>query len=369
MKKDLFISKVTANDETVKLISWLVNDKEFVNAGQPVLLVETSKVNVEVSCEFSGYIQQHYKQDDVLNIGVAIASVYENREEIKEHAVANTISANLDLTGNFSNSAKRYIEQYNLNPNDFLGMGLVTEEAIKTQLLRNYETKDNFRIDIAVFPNATVEPVPYAKLTEISILNRIKENLISSSLTVQFSSEEIRKSISKFSWINGRISTYILYVISKMLPEYPKFTSYYKDDHIYFYNEVNLGVAIDLEKGLKVGVVKNANTLNLFDLHMAIIDCVACYYENNFTPSLFCHSTITTTDLSNDGILYFQPVLNAEQSVIIGIGGDQKLADSPMTITIVFDHRVLSGQEVAIFLKNFKEKVLQEHLCLEVNCN
>lgn len=366
MKRDLFISKITANDETVKLISWLVSDKEFVNSGQPVLLVETSKVNVEVSCEFSGYIHQHYKQDDILNIGVSVASIYENLEEMKGCVVDNTISSNLDLTSNFSNSAKRYIEQHNLNPNDFLGMGLVTEETIKTQLLGNHKTKNSIGIDKAIFSNATIEPVPYAKLTEISILNRIKENLISSSLTVQFSSEEIKKSISKFSWINGRISTYILFVLSKMLPDYPKFTSYYKDDHIYFYNAVNLGVAIDLEKGLKVGVVKNANTLNLFDLHMAIIDCVACYYENNFTPSLFCHSTITTTDLSNEGILYFQPVLNAEQSVIIGIGGDQKLADAPMTITIVFDHRVLSGQEVATFLKNFKEKILQEHLCLEV---
>jgi len=199
------------------------------------------------------------------------------------------------------------------------------------------------------------------------MLNRTKNDSIPSSLTVQFSSEEIKNSISRFPWINGRVSTYILYVLSKMLPSYPKFTSYYKDDHICFYNAVNLGIAIDLEKGLKVGVVKAANTLSLFDLHMTIVDCVACYYENNFTPYLFSHSTITTTDLSNEGILFFQPVLNANQSVIIGIGGDQKLTGSPMTITIVFDHRVLSGQEVAIFLKNLKEKILQEHMCLEVN--
>lgn len=367
MKRDLFVSKVTANDETVKLISWLVADREFVNIGQPVLLIETSKVNVEVLSEFSGYIHQYCKENDIIDIGAAVASVYENLEEIKQYDPDKIFDANIGIASNFSKSAKRYIEEHGLDPNDFLGIGLVTEEKIKAQISNNHTTQANLNFDKTVFPDGFVEPVSYAKLTEISMLNRTKSSLIPSSLTIQFSSEEIKKSISKFTWINGRISTYVLYVLSKMLPSYPKFTAYYKDEHIYFYNAVNLGIAIDLEKGLKVGVVKAANTLNLFDLYMTIIDCVACYYENNFTPSLFSHSTITTTDLSNEGILFFQPVLNANQSAIIGIGGDQKLTGSPMTITIVFDHRVLSGQEVAIFLKALKEKVLQEHMCLEVN--
>lgn len=367
MKKDLFVSRVTANDETVKIVSWLVGDKEFVNVGQPVLLIETSKVNVEISAESSGYIHHRYKENDIIGVGDAVASVYENQEEIKQYDLDKASDSNTSITSNFSNSAKRYIEEQGLDLNDFLGMGLVTEEKIKAQILNNSKTQTNLNFDKAVFPYGSIEPVSHAKLTEISVLNRTKNDLIPSSLTMQFSSEEIKKSISKLPWINGRISTYILYVLSKMLPSYPKFTAYYKDEHICFYNAVNLGIAIDLEKGLKVGVVKDANTLSLFDLHMSIIDCVACYYENNFTPSLFSHSTITTSDLSNEGILFFQPVVNANQSAIIGIGGDQKLIGSPMTITIVFDHRVLSGQEVASFLKNLKEKILQEHACLEVN--
>ena len=364
MKKDLLVARVTSNDETVKLISWLVGDKEFINIGQPVLLIETSKVNIEVLSEFSGYIHQHFKENDIIDVGAAVASVYDNLEEIKQYDTDKIFDSSFHIASNFSNSAKRYIQEHGLDSNDFLNMGLVTEEKIKAQISNN---KTDFNFDKTVFPYGSVEPISYAKLTEISVLNRTKNNLIPSALTIQFSSEEIKKSISKFPWMNGRVSTYILYILSKMLPSYPKFTAYYKDEYIRFYNAVNLGIAIDLEKGLKVGVVKAANTLNLFDLHMTIIDCVACYYENNFTPSLFSHSTITTTDLSSEGILFFQPVLNANQSAIIGIGGDQQLTGSPMTITIVFDHRVLSGQEVAIFLKNLKEKILLEHQCLEVN--
>ena len=360
MKMDLCISRITSNDQTVRLISWLVDHKAFVEAGQVVLLVETSKVTVEIASEYTGYIYQHYAENEVLNIGDVAASIYSTHPAIEEPE--KTPPSNIDNSKSntlFSNSAKRYIEENKLNPNDFLDMGLVTEEKIVARLAESKTAQDkSIELDKTLFPTSDISPVSYEKLAEISVLNRTNEDSIPSSLTIQFASDDIRKKIAAIPWLNGRISTYLLHVLAKMLADYPKFTAYYKNKHIYFYNKINLGVAIDLDKGLKVGVIKDANTLSLFDLHMAIIDCIACYFENNFSPALFSHSTITTTDLSNEGILHFQPVLNADQSVIIGIGGDSTLPGSPMSITIVFDHRVLSGQEVATFLRCFKEKIL-----------
>lgn len=361
MKKKLCIPRITSNDQTVRLISWLVNHKDFIHIGQPVLVIETSKVNVEVVTEFSGYIEHDARVGDTVSVGACVAIIHDKADEIQECSMAHETPAHFAAYGihdnKFSNSAKRYIEENKLDLNDFLDIGLVTEEKIKTKLLTK-QLMSSDKLDKHLFPNKTAESLPYSKLAEISILNQAQEGVISSSLTIQFSSEKLRERLSEYPWINGRVSTYLLHVISSMLPEYPKFTAYYQNNEICFYNTVNLGIAMDLGKGLKVAVIKQANTLSLFDLHLSIIECIDNYCEGNFAPSLFGHSTITTTDLSNDDILYFQPVLNAEQSVIIGIGGDQSLPGSPITITVVFDHRVLTGQEVACFLKILKEKIL-----------
>lgn len=361
MKKNLCIPRITSNDQSVRLISWLVKPKDFVRIGQPVLVIETSKVSVEVVTEFSGYLEHYSHVGDIVPVGACVAIIHDKAEEIKEYCVDNGTQKHFSSYGihdnKFSNSAKRYIEENNLDLNDFLDMGLVTEEKIKTKLFTK-QLMPSDKLSKQIFPDRTTESLTYSKLTEISILNNTREGLISSSLTIQFSSEKIRERLSEYAWINNRVSTYLLYVISLMLPDYPKFTAYYQNNQICFYNVVNLGVAMDLGNGLKVAVIKNASTLNLFDLHQSIIECIDHYCDGNFAPSLFSHSTITTTDLSNDGILYFQPVLNAKQSVIIGIGGDQSLPGSPITITAVFDHRILTGQEVAFFLKNLKEKIL-----------
>ncbi len=365
MKEDLFMSKTNSNDDSVKIISWLVANKEYVVEGQPIATVETSKTNVDIESDSSGYILQHYQCGDMLTVGSCFASLYKSIEAMQDKALIHDLNMKSPTTskhqeGKFSHSARKYIEENKLNPDDFTGLGLVTIEKIKATLTA--KTEEVFDLDKIIFPQASVEKMSFSKLTEIAILGRGKEGLISSSLTIQFNTDEIRKSLIGLSWLNGRISTYILYIFSHMLNAYPKFTSYYHDKKIYYYNKVNLGVAIDFEKGLKVAVIKDANILSLFDLQMAIIDCIANYYEDSFTISSLCHSTITTTDLSNDGILYFQPVLNENQSVIMGIGGDQNLSGSPVTLTIVFDHRIHSGQEVAMFLKRLKDKLLTEHL-------
>lgn len=370
MRKDLFVPKFTSNDESVKIVEWLVKDRDYVESGQRILVIETSKTNVEIECEASGYIFTRCQPDDTIMVGKCYANLFASVDDLQKYQSEqqNNISEARDnfteTSPKFSNAALKYLEEHQLNPLDFTDLKLVTVEKIKEKL-----EKDNkliFQLNNNDFPNKTVESLSFAKLSEINSLTKGRDAVIS-SLTVQFNSEIIRKKFMSIPWLNRRILPYILYIFSRLLVEYPRFTSFYLNEKITLYNRVNLGIAIDLGKGLKVVVIKDANILSLFDLQMSIIDSIAAYHENSLDLATLQNSTVTVTDLSQDNILHFQPVLKSDQAIILGIGGDQDMPGSPMSLTIVFDHRVLSGQEVATFLKHFKERLLTEYVTMDLN--
>lgn len=370
MKQDLLIPKLTSNDESIKVVEWLVTDRDYVQIGQSVLLVETSKTNVEIESEYCGYIRHACSPEQILNVAGLYGLLFDSIEELEAFQPEKVDQVFVwpeptdPLTSNFSNAALQYIKQHRLNPADFHDLGLVNVEKIKAKL----KEKDNQLLgcDKKSFPNACIEEVPFSKLAEINTLSKNREGQITSSLTVQLESAAIRAHLAGVVWLNRRILPYILYVFSRLLSENPYFLSYYRDRCLVLYNKINLGLAVDLGKGLRVMIVEDPERLTLFDLQLSLVDSITNYYESAMSPTLQV-STVTVTDLSQDNILHFQPVLNANQSVILGIGGDQTLPGSPLTLTLVFDHRVLSGQTVALFLKQFKEKLLTEYQCMDLN--
>lgn len=374
MKRDLYIPRLTSNDESIRVVEWLVQDGAYVQVGQSILLVETSKTNVEIESEFSGYIRCGCTPEQILSVAENYAILFDSVADLDGfQPEMSTPVDKANLLANFSNAALKYIEEHQLNPADFQDLGLVNVEKIKAKLESNEArrtatcSRNPDNLNTKDFPNACTETVPFSKLSEIANLSKNKEGVIVSSLTVQLESQVIREHLSEVVWLNRRILPYILYVFSRLLTENPYFLSYYQDKQIVLYNKINLGLAIDLGKGLRVMVIEDPQTLSVFDIQMELVDRMASYHENSMNPSHLQASTVTVTDLSQDNILHFQPVLNANQSVILGIGGDQSLPGSPLTLTLAFDHRVLSGQTVALFLKQLKERLLSDYRSLGLN--
>lgn len=366
MKQIMFVPRLTSNDNEIKIIQWLIEDKKFVQKGENIVIIETSKTLVDIQSEHSGYILTHGKAGETLEVGTLLAEFYidltnlETSQEDRPNSIDKNCTkfADKDDYIRFSNQAKQYLNKSELDPMQFCNYKLVTTNIIRNFL--NNNTK-NSNLDLENFPSAKAEKITSDKKSEIRILSQAKLENLASSLTIQLQSIEIRNYLKKFTWLNGQIFPYILIVLSKLLISYPKFTAYYDKDHIVYYNKVNLGFAIDLGKGLKVAVIKEANTLTLSQINYAIIDLISHYYENSLTIEELSYSTITISDLSNDGIFSFQPLINKNQSIILGISGDKNIEGYPMTFNIVFDHRVLTGKEVALFLNKFKDNLLNEY--------
>ncbi|NEP00042.1 MAG: 2-oxoglutarate dehydrogenase [Symploca sp. SIO2E9] len=279
----------------------------------------------------------------------------------------------------FSPAAKKYIERNNIDSNRFQGMGLVSVEVVEralglkpsitTPVSSSQLSTQTVGLNTPVFEQSTPtnpalrsEKLGKAKQLEISLLTAGQAGNINSSLTVQFNSAGIRQTLEELGSLNGQILPLILFELSRLLEEFPVFTAYYEGGQIYYYDQVNIGLAMDLGKGLKVPVVHNANLLSPAELLEAVTDYATRYLENRLSVEELLGGTITISDLSNENILHFQPLINQNQSVILGIGGDSSLDGYPMSLTLVFDHRVSAGREVAQFLNNLKQRLLSYEL-------
>jgi pyruvate/2-oxoglutarate dehydrogenase complex dihydrolipoamide acyltransferase (E2) component len=271
----------------------------------------------------------------------------------------------------FSKAAQESLERHQLDSKMFEGMGLVSVEVIETRLGIRKPQSNSYPQAIPSEPSSgqkvesqsisnpglRSEKVSKSKQLEISLLSAGQAGGINSSLTVQFDSASIRQTLQELDSLNGQMLPLILFELARLLEEYPAFTAYYEAGKLFYYDQIDLGLAIDLGKGLKVPVIRNANQLSPAELLESVTDYATCYLENQLSVEDLTSGTVTITDLSSENILHFQPLVNQNQSVILGIGGDSSIEGYPMTLTIVFDHRILAGREVALFLNALKSRL------------
>lgn len=132
--------------------------------------------------------------------------------------------------------------------------------------------------------------------------------------------------------------------------------------------EVNLAFAVDLGEGLVAAVIKHADRKSLGDLAKAARDLAERGRAGKLTPDEMADGTFTVTNLGGCGIEGFTPIINQPQAGILGVG---RIAEKPVvlnggihirsmvTLSLVFDHRLIDGAPAAKFLAKVKE--LLEH--------
>lgn len=160
----------------------------------------------------------------------------------------------------------------------------------------------------------------------------------------------------------------LIMIVSRVLTEYPAINSHLKDDHLYRYDKVNMGIAVDIDKGLVVPVINDAAGLGLEALARERQTLVEKAQEGKLNPDEMTGSTFTLTNLGGFGIEIFTPIINPPEVGILGVGSikeepvavDGKVEVRPvMWLSLSFDHRAVDGAPAARFLNQVKD-VLEE---------
>jgi len=152
--------------------------------------------------------------------------------------------------------------------------------------------------------------------------------------------------------------------VSLSLAKHPKVNSRWYDDKIVFYNHVHLGVAVAVEDGLIVPVVKFANSKDLPEINAEIKDFAMRAKNKKLTPAEIEGSTFTISNLGMFGIESFTSIINQPNSAILSIGAivqkpivksGEIIVGNTMKLTLACDHRTVDGATGSMFLKTLKE--------------
>jgi len=137
-------------------------------------------------------------------------------------------------------------------------------------------------------------------------------------------------------------------------------------DNIIYKRDINLGIAVALDNGLLVPVIRNADERNLLGLSRAIADLAARARAKKLNPEEVQGGTFTITNPGIFGALYGLPVINQPQVAILGVGSidkrpvviDEAIAVRPVChLTLGYDHRLIDGAAAGQFLAYLKERL------------
>lgn len=137
-------------------------------------------------------------------------------------------------------------------------------------------------------------------------------------------------------------------------------------DNIIYKRDINLGIAVALDNGLLVPVIKNADERNLLGISRSIADLASRARSKKLSPDEVQGGTFTITNPGIFGALYGLPVINQPQVAILGVGSidkrpvviDDAIAIHPVChLTLGYDHRLIDGAEAGKFLAYLKERL------------
>jgi 2-oxoglutarate dehydrogenase E2 component (dihydrolipoamide succinyltransferase) len=158
------------------------------------------------------------------------------------------------------------------------------------------------------------------------------------------------------------------------LKHFPNVNSRIENEEFVYPNFVDLGIAVQTDKGLMVPVLRNADTTPLFELELSIFNLAEKARKHRISLEEMAGGTFTITNGGVFGSLLSTPILNPPQSAILGmhniverpIAVNGKVEIRPMMyIAMSYDHRVLDGKDSVLFLKKIKE--LLENPVLLIN--
>jgi len=162
-------------------------------------------------------------------------------------------------------------------------------------------------------------------------------------------------------------------IVVRCLQEFPYMNVRLEGDGIRQLEGVNLGLAVDSDRGLLVPVVHGADRMGLRELATEIRAVVVRAREGRATPDDLSGGTFTITNLGMFGVDMFTPIINLPECAILGVGrirpepvaeGERVVVRQRMWLSLTFDHRLVDGAPAARFLQGIMRYIESPYLLL-----
>src|SRR5690606_9727426 len=260
--------------------------------------------------------------------------------------------------------AKKIAQERNINLSFVKGSG-ENGRIIKSDV-ENYQggTSANSFVGVEKY---TEEPVSQMRKT---IARRLGESKFSAPhfyLTIEIDMEraiDARKSINEIAAAKISFNDFVIKAAAIALKKHPKVNSSWLGDKIRYNEHVNIGVAVAVDEGLLVPVVRFADGKPLSAIATEVKEYAQRAKDKKLQPQDWEGSTFTISNLGMFRIDEFTAIINAPDACIMAVGGikettvvknGQIVPGNMMKVTLSCDHRVVDGASGAAFLQTFKQ--------------
>jgi len=376
------------------LINWLKSEGQTVNKGEPLMEVETDKATVEIEAAASGILANvTASAGDEVPVGHTIAVILAPGETISETATAPSSSpvketspqasaeSKLEDRTETSNStpripgsrilaspaARRIAGEEGIDLASLSGSG--PEGSVLIADVRRGKQKHSLTLEGAPTVSGLLPLSPMRRI----VGERMTQSKQSAphfyiSMDIDMTAIVAKRSKSKESGERAlpSINDFILSACAHTLKDFPILNARLSHEGIELVPEINIGMAVALEEGLVVPVIRNADRLSLHDLAQQSWELSDKAQHKKLLPFDYEGGTFTVSNLGMLGVDHFIAIINPPQCAILAVGrvAPRAVADevgiavrSMMTATLSADHRLVDGAIAARFLADFKGRM------------
>lgn len=413
MTTQVVLPKLGLTQEEGTIVRWIKTQGSRVTKGEPLFEVLTDKATIEVEAPASGVLLQILAPEGTTApVAAPIAVIGEPGEQIdatgaSEPQAPTPRSASLRGPGTasvqappaggpaggvsvgdgrvrVSPRARALAESHGIDLRALRGSG-PDGRIIERDVQRAVEGAGHGAAVAAGAPagvRPAVPPAVSARLRAI-IARRMTESLRDTAQLTLTTEADMAEAVRLRDEVGAELErrgstrpTYTDLVVRAAaiaLRDHPRLNAQWTGNGVRFFSEIHVGVAVALDEGLVVPVVRHTDRATLAQISGAVRDLSERARASRLKPEEMAGGTFTVTNLGMYDVDAFTPILNPPEAAILGVGrvsprpvavGDRVEVRSVTVLSLTFDHRVLDGAPAAQFLQRVKHVLEHPYLLL-----
>jgi pyruvate dehydrogenase E2 component (dihydrolipoamide acetyltransferase) len=412
MAKEVILPKFGFTQEDSQIVEWFVKEGDEVEAGEPLLEVTTDKVNMEIEAPASGIVGGiRAGTGETVPVTQVIAYILEPGEkappivEALPAAASSVDPESISGTGAGGRVTRKDVERYLGEGPDRRGKVRATPAARRVaregdvDLATVSGSGPRGRLQVqdvasaaAAPPSATptTPPVAAGELVRVPFstmrrtIARKLQHTVQEAPQVTFQVDIDMAAIqSLMANANDRhpagtekisLTAVLTRAVAWTLARHPRLNSHLGQEELILWPVANIGIAVALDDGLIVPVVKDAGRKGIARLSNDIRELVRRSRQGQLRPEELADGTFTISNLGMFGVDRFTAIIHSPQVAILAVGRTNRVFvpdahDRPIvrplcTMTLSVDHRVIDGAEAARFMSDLREVAQAPELML-----
>jgi len=360
------------------VIEWLIPVGGRVEKDQSLLEVETDKVALEIPSPSSGFLTDVLiPVGQTVPVGTVLAHLNtDSPDPTVVSRVGGVVVRQMDLSpaeeDHYSPAVKQIAREHGVDLSLLQGSGgggRITKKDVLDYIAQQDDTRKTVTRSVETEQPVTVtqdeKVLPLTAMRKMIAERMVKSRHTSAHVVTVFEADF--SAVAKVR--ENQPLTYLPFVIhavARAIRDFPVLNSSWGEAGIIQKRDIHVGIAVALEDGLLVPVVKHADRKRLTQLGHEVTDLAERARTKKLNPEEVQGGTFTITNHGGFGSLLSTPIIHQPQIAILGVGAVQKrtvvineaIAIRPMAyLSLSFDHRVIDGSDAERFLAYLKEQL------------